>query len=691
LQDSDPLQYRDESFFIILAYQEDGENLAMLAEGGTGRVVIEGVKPEIDCGRFPIKRTVGEKVIVEADIFCDGHDVLSCLLLYRRAGVSNWAEVPMKFVANDRWQGAFVVTEIGWYYYSLRAWVDRFKSWRRGLLKKLDAGQDVQVDLQVGAELIEDASRGASDSDALRLREVARVIRSTPEVSERLRVALDEEIAATVAKYPASRAATTYDKELAVEVDRVKARFSTWYELFPRSCGPRPGHHGTFSDCEACLSYIAAMGFDVLYLPPIHPIGHTHRRGKNNSPTPEPDDPGSPWAIGSEEGGHKDIHPQLGTLDDFRRLTAKAEAQGIEIALDLAFQCSPDHPYVKEHPEWFRWRPDGNVQYAENPPKKYEDIYPLDFGTNHWRELWEELKSVVLFWIHQGVRIFRVDNPHTKPFRFWEWLIREVKKDHPEVIFLAEAFTRPKVMDHLAKLGFTQSYTYFAWRNTRWELAQYFTELIQTEKREYFRPHLWPNTPDILTENLQMGGRPSFMGRLVLAATLGASYGIYGPAFELCENLPREFGSEEYLDSEKYEIKHWNIKKADSLKDFIARVNRIRRENPALQYEGNLSFHPVDNDQLICYSKHTEDFSDFLLIVVSLDPHHVHAGWVELPISTLELDPRQPYQVHELLTDARYLWTGSKNYVEIDPRIVPAHIFRLRRRIRTERDFDYFM
>jgi starch synthase (maltosyl-transferring) len=663
----------------------------MLVEEGRKRVVIEAVNPEIDGGRFPSKRTVGEKVIVEADIFADSHDVLSCVLLYRKAEVSYWNEVPMKFLVNDRWQGCFLVSEMGRYLYTIRAWVDRFESWRRDLAKKLDAGQDVQADFLVGAGLIEEASQRTSGFDSTRLQERARALRSNPEDPERVRLALDEQIAVMMAEVPEGDLATTYEKELTVVVDRVQARFSSWYEMFPRSCTPQAGKHGTFKDCEARLPYVAAMGFDVLYLPPVHPIGRQHRKGKNNNPASAPEDVGSPWAIGSAEGGHKAVHPQLGTLEDFRQLITKAKEYGIEVAIDLAFQCAPDHPYMKDHPEWFRWRPDGTVQYAENPPKKYEDIIPFDFLTPCWRELWEELRSIVYFWIDQGIRIFRVDNPHTKPFRFWEWLIREVKKDHPEVIFLSEAFTRPKIMYHLAKLGFNQSYTYFAWRNTKWELTQYFTDLVQTDKREYFRPHLWPNTPDILTEYLQMGGRAAFMARLVLAATLGASYGIYGPAFELCENHPRQFGSEEYLDSEKYELKNWDIKRADSLKDFIARVNRIRQENPALQVDGNLTFHPIDNDQLICYSKHTEDFSDFILVVVNLDPHHLHAGWVELPLSTLGLDPRQPYQLHDLLSDARFLWTGPRNYVEVDPRIVPAHIFRLRRRIRTERDFDYFM
>lgn len=648
------------------------------------RIVIEDVKPEIDCGRFPIKLVIGEKVIVGADVFADSHDLLSCILMYRKEDGSRWTCVPMESLVNDRWQGSFVVTEIGSYRYTVQAWVDRFRSWRRDIVRKFEADQDVSADLLIGVEFIKEASRLASGADAERLRAWANALDSAQEPSEKILLAMNDDLAALMAEHPDRRFATTYDKELPVVVDREMARFSTWYEMFPRSCG-------TFEDCEARLPYIASMGFDVLYFPPIHPIGSTHRKGRNNAPVAAPDDPGSPWAIGSEDGGHKSIHPDLGTLEDFRQFVAKARDYGIEIALDMAFQSSPDHPYVKEHPEWFRWRPDGTLQYAENPPKKYEDIYPFDFETDQWQELWEELKSIVLFWIEQGVRIFRVDNPHTKPFRFWEWLTSEVKRDYPDVIFLAEAFTRPKVMDRLAKLGFTQSYTYFAWRNTKQELIQYFTELTQTDVREYYRPNLWQNTPDILTEYLQMGGRPAFMVRLVLAATLGASYGIYGPAFELFENRPREYGSEEYLDSEKYEIRHWAITRTDSLKDFIARVNRIRRENPALQGDWSLRFHPVDNDQLICYSKHTEDLSSIILVVVNLDPHHTNAGLVELPLASLGLDPHTPYQVHDLLSDARYLWFGPRNFVEINPHIVPAYIFRLRRRVRTERDFDYYM
>ncbi|MGH7966810.1 MAG: alpha-1,4-glucan--maltose-1-phosphate maltosyltransferase, partial [Candidatus Binatia bacterium] len=513
-----------------------------MKDEGRVRVVISGVQPEIECGRFPIKRTVGEKVVVEADIFADGHEALSGMLLYRHAKEEQWSQIPLQPLVNDRWRGEFVVTTLGQYLYTLQAWIDRFTSWRRDLAKRIEAGQDIAIDLLVGAALIAEASGRAEGEDAAKLKEWAAVLRLArkSQLSVRTQLALTEELSAVAEKYPDRQGAATYDKQLAVVVDRERARFSTWYEMFPRSCAAEPGHLGTFKDCEARLPYVAAMGFDVLYLPPIHPIGQAHRKGKNNAPVATADDPGSPWAIGAEEGGHKAFHPQLGTLEDFQRLVAKAQEYDMELALDLAFQCTPDHPYVQEHPQWFRHRPDGSIQYAENPPKKYQDIYPLDFETEHWQELWDELKSVVFFWIDQGIRIFRVDNPHTKSFRFWEWLIGAIRKEYPEVIFLAEAFTRPKVMYRLAKLGFTQSYTYFAWRNTKQELTQYFTELTQTEVREYFRPNLWPNTPDILTEYLQLGGRPAFMTRLVLAATLGASYGIYGPAFELGENHPRE-------------------------------------------------------------------------------------------------------------------------------------------------------
>ena len=655
------------------------------------RVIIEAVEPEIDGGRFPIKRSVGEAVRVEADMTADSHDAIAGILLYRRDGEKTWKAVSMKPLGNDRWQGAFRVTSVGRYQYTLQGWVDRFKTWQRDVRKKAVAGQDVSMDLLIGSELINDAAGRAKSVDATALKGWAELLLSGKSIKEKTLLAMDRNLGRLVARYPDRTRATRYTKNLSVVVEPPQARFSTWYEMFPRSCAAESGRYGTFKDCEERLGYIAEMGFDVLYLPPIHPIGKSHRKGKNNAAQAGSDDPGSPWAIGSSEGGHRSVHPRLGNLDDFRRLAARAGELGIAVALDLAFQCSADHPYVKEHPEWFRHRPDGTVQYAENPPKKYEDIYPIDFETDAWQALWNELLDVVRFWIDQGVSIFRMDNPHTKPFAFWEWLIGKIKADSPEIIFLAEAFTRPKVMYRLAKLGFSQSYTYFAWRNTKWELTQYFMELTQTEVREFFRPNLWPNTPDILTEYLQMGGRAAFMIRLALAATLGASYGIYGPAFELGVNTARELGSEEYLDSEKYEIKRWDLNRSESLRDFITRINRIRKENPALQNDWSLRFHSIDNEQLICYSKHTEDFSNIVLTVVNLDPHHKHSGWLELPLTEMNLDAHQPFQMHDLVSGARYLWQGPRNYLELDPQIIPAHIFRLRRKVRTEQDFDYFM
>jgi len=651
---------------------------------GRERIVIEGVEPEIDGGRFPIKRIIGDKVVVEADIFADGHDVLSAVVLYRKAGNHRWIEVPMEFLVNDRWRGSFVVSELGYYQYTLIGWIDRFKSWQQKLAKKVEADQDVSVDFVEGAQLIEEASGRATTREARMMREWAGSLRSTKaSVSAKAKLVLGNKVTGVMTRYLDRRCAVTYPKELVVVVDRERARFSTWYEMFPRSCMPESGQHGTFKDCEERLAYISAMGFDVLYFPPIHPIGYTSRKGKNNIPKAKPDAPGTPWAIGSLEGGHKAVHLQLGTLEDFRRFVSKSQGYGIEVALDLAFQCSPDHPYVKQHPEWFRWRSDGTVQYAENPPKKYQDIYPLEFELENWQELWEELKGVVLFWIDQGIRIFRVDNPHTKPFAFWEWLINEVKADYPEVIFLSEAFTRPKIMYWLAKLGLSQSYTYFAWRNAKLELTQYFTELTQTDVREFFRANLWPNTPDILSDYLRDGGRPAFMTRLVLAATLGANYGIYGPAFELCENHRKDDESEEYLNSEKYELKDWDIQSPSSLKDLIARVNRIRRQNLALQNDLSLRFHSVDNEQLICYSKRTGDFSNVILVVVNLDYRYKQSGWVDLSLEELGLDHGNSYEVHDLLGDATYNWQGVRNYVELDPQKIPAHIFRIHQGIAT--------
>ncbi len=668
-----------------------GSQTLLLSADGRQRVAIEQVEPSVDGGRYPAKRVAGDAVDVSAKVFVDGHDALSAVVRFRHESEASWREVPMAPRGNDTWGAAFAVERLGRYEFLVEGWVDRFLTWQRDFRKRVSAGQDVSLDLSVGAELVDDAVERAPADYREWLVEMSAALSSGEDREEQVRVALSEELTSLMAHCSPRRHATSLERPLAIVVDRPKARFSTWYELFPRSCSPEPGRHGTLRDCVARLPYVAELGFDVLYLPPIHPIGRRHRKGKNNAVAATTDDVGSPWAIGAAEGGHKAIHPLLGTLDDFRHLVTEAERFGLEIALDIAFQCAPDHPYVAAHPEWFRKRPDGTIQYAENPPKKYQDIYPFDFECDAWRALWEELRDVVLFWAREGVRIFRVDNPHTKAFGFWEWMIDEVKRAYPDAIFLAEAFTRPAVMQRLAKLGFTQSYTYFTWRNTKAELTAYFTELTNTPAREFMRPNLWPNTPDILSEYLQFGGRPAFLVRWVLAAALGPSCGLYGPAFELCEAQPREPGSEEYLDSEKYQLRTWRWDAPDSLAAFIARVNRIRRDNPAFQGEGRLRFHDVDNEQLICFSKRSADAANLVVVVANLDPHHKQSGWVELPLAELEIDEQRPYQAHDLLGDGRFLWSGPRNYVELDPQVLPAHIFRLRRHVRTESQFEYYL
>ncbi len=656
---------------------------------GKRRAIIEGVSPEIDGGRYPIKRVISESVTVEADIFTDGHDSLSAMLLYRKSSEKQYHSTMLEPLINDRWRGSFEIEEVGKYHYTIWAWVDHFKTWTRDLAKRIDADQDISVDLMIGAELVEAAAGRAPDDSANQLREAAKALRSANAAS--VSQILTQDLAQTMFIYGDRSNATKYDKELTVWAEPELARTGAWYELFPRSWSPEKGKHGAFMDVLAQLSYVKEMGFDVLYLPPIHPIGRAHRKGKNNTVIAEPDDTGSPWAIGGTEGGHKAIHPELGSLDDYKLLVETARGQGIEIAMDLAYQCSPDHPYVAEHPDWFKQRPDGTIQYAENPPKKYQDIYPFDFECADWKGLWDELKSIVDYWIEQGVRVFRVDNPHTKPFPFWEWLITSIKDEHPEIIFLSEAFTRPRVLENLAKLGFTQSYNYFAWRNTRWELTEYLTDLTKSEVYEYLRPALWPNTPDILPEYLQFGGRPAFISRLVLAATLGATYGIYGPAFEHMDHEPLEAGREEYLHSEKYQIREWDLERSDSLRNIITIVNRARHENPALHTNANLTFHDTGNEQLIAYSKRLEDNSNIILVVVNLDPHYTQSGWVELSLSDWGLEHDQPFQVHDQLGQGRYIWNGSHNYVELNPHSLPAHIFKVRRRTRTEHDFDYFV
>ena len=673
-----------------------------------GRVIVERVWPEIDGGRFPIKRTVGEQVTVGADIFADGHDLLAGVVKYRpcrscRGGSSDppleWREIPLTSRDNDRWEATFIVTELGEYEYTIEAWIDRFGTWLKGVVAKADAGQDVANELLEGAEIVQQAagrlkaaptygnveaaygnveagfSRPGATDEGLRLLEIADMLRGASPQVARVWAAKDPSLRALMDARPDRRASTTYERTLICRVDSVRARFGAWYEMFPRSVTTDPSRSGTFREAESRLGGIAAMGFDVVYLPPVHPIGETHRKGRNNSLNAEPGDPGSPWAIGSAAGGHTAIEPGLGTIDDFDRFVRLANRLGLQVALDVAFQASPDHPWVREHPGWFRHRPDGSIKYAENPPKKYQDIYPIDFESAEWEPLWNALKDVFLFWIGHGVRIFRVDNPHTKSFRFWEWVIAEIRRDYPDAIFLAEAFTRPKVMRYLAKAGFNQSYTYFTWRNSAHELRDYLDELTKTELQEYMRPNFFANTPDILHEYLQTGGRPAFEVRLVLAATLAASYGIYS-GFELCENLPVKKGSEEYLDSEKYQIKPRDWHQADSLRELIARVNAIRREQPALQQNATLSFYQTDNPHFLWFGKWHP--AGRVLVIANTDPHWTQQGWVQVPIWEMGIGARDRYVVEDLLDGARYTWRGEWNFVKLDPTERVAHIFVIR-------------
>src|SRR5438067_1661281 len=641
-------------------------------------VVIENLQPLIDGGRYPIKRIVGEDLVVDADIFKDGHDVVAAILKWRVLGKRTWRETPMNFVDNDRWRGVCTLYDQGIHEYTVEAWTDTFRSWQAELPKKFDAGiSDLRSEALEGAALMEGASRRARDrADRKRLQEFSQQI-STGANSEIHAIAQSGELEVLMATYPDRSASTQYDPPPRVVVDRPVALIAAWYEFFPRSAEGRGDRGSTFRQCLPRVEEAKAMGFDVIYFPPIHPIGHTNRKGRNNSVTCDRGDPGVPWAIGNEAGGHKAVEPSLGTLEDFDWLQKEVRKRGMEIALDFAINCSPDHPYVKEHPDWFYKRPDGTIKYAENPPKKYEDIYPLNFHCENWRDLWAEMKSIVLFWAERGVRIFRVDNPHTKPVAFWEYLIKGVRQKYSDTIFLSEAFTRPKMMKALAKAGFNQSYTYFTWRNTKRELIEYFTELTQTEMSEYFRPNLWTNTPDIVPFVLQDGGRSAFMIRVALAATLSPLYGIYS-GYELCENeaLP---GREEYLDSEKYQYKERDWNAPGNIKDWIARLNKIRKENRALQLYTNLRFHDAENDAILFYSKMTAGRDNIILIVVNLDPHRKQNSFVHVPIENFGQMESDVYQVQDLLSGATYTWRGRRNYVELDPDIQPAHIFLVRR------------
>jgi len=643
------------------------------------RLVIENLTPQLDGGRYAIKRLLGRAVDVGVNVFKDGHDLIAAHILYRPVGASEFRAAPLAYHFDvDRWFGSFKPDRLGRWEYTVEAWPDRYGTFRSELGKRLNAGQDVRSELLDGAEILRKQARFLRGDAAQRIKEAAQRL-ADPQLSleERLRVAFADDVVETV-RQPLLPGDATRAETLSLTVDRLEAGFSAWYELFPRSQSKVPGKHGTFADTAARLPEIAAMGFDVIYLPPIHPIGVTHRKGRNNSVTCEPHDVGSPWAIGGKEGGHDAIHPELGTMADFEALVKAASEFGIEIALDFALQCSPDHPWVKEHPSWFFVRPDGTLRYAENPPKKYEDIYPINFWSDDRENLWNACRDLILFWIGHGVKIFRVDNPHTKPLAFWEWAITEVQREHPDVIFLSESFTRPNRMKSLGKLGFTQSYTYFTWKNSAWELRDYMTELTKTDMVEYYRPNFFANTPDILHEYLVHGGRAAFRIRLVLAATLSPVYGIYS-GYELCENVPVKPGSEEYLDSEKYEIRvrDWNA--PGNIKQDVSKLNRIRSENAALHELANLELVSTDSDAIFAYRKHAP--GNELLVIVNLDPHQAHETMVDVPIAALGIDPNEPYEVNDLLAGARYTWRGARNYVRLDPNERVAHLFRVTRRV----------
>jgi starch synthase (maltosyl-transferring) len=649
---------------------------------GRQRVIIENVSPEIDGGKYPAKSVEGGLMVVEADIFVDGADTITAELCFQSSGSSEWQHSPMESIGNDRWSGSFSVGSPGIYDYTIKAWVDHFLTWQKGLIKKTEANQDVSLDLQIGALLVDAGAARAGTTDSAALKQYATLLRSEEQEVANA-AALDIKLTDLMKRSPDKSCASVYEHVLHVTVEQTKAAFSSWYELFPRSWAEVPGQHGTFRECLRVLPMIAGMGFDVLYLPPIHPIGYSKRKGKNNALVAAPGEPGSCWAIGNKDGGHKAVHPELGSIEDFTGFVSEAGVHGISVALDIAFQCSPDHPYVKEHPTWFKWRPDGTVQFAENPPKKYEDILPIDFESADWQNLWIELKSIFLFWIEKGVKIFRVDNPHTKAFPFWEWAISSIREEHPDAVFLAEAFTRPKLMARLAKAGYSQSYSYFTWRHTKHDLQEYVLELTSSSLKHFMRPNFWPNTPDILPDELQSGDRTRFIIRMVLAATLSSTYGMYGPAYELCEHLPVAAGKEDYLDSEKYEIKQWDLDRPGNIRAEITRVNRIRRDNSALQQTNDITFVRIEaspgneDDQLMGYVKRSTDGSNVILVVVNLDSSNTRGGWLRFPLEMFGMSYLHPFKVEDLLTGSNYDWNGEWNYVEVNPRSMPAHIFRV--------------
>lgn len=638
------------------------------------RVVIDAVKPQINCGEFFIKRIVNEIVNVDAHVLVDGHDVIAASVLYKHEKERKWSEARMHHVVNDEWKASFTVEKQGFYSYMVEGWVDYALNWQHGIERKIDDSQHVKSELLEGIEYLKPLLKKATATEKDYIEHCIAIFGNENQYDNAIAEAKSERLHDIFYKYPEKQLANQ-SKELQIYVDRKKALFSTWYEFFPRSSSENEGEHGTFKDCERLLPRIANMGFDTLYFPPVHPIGEVNRKGKNNTTEAKDGDVGSAWGIGSKHGGHKDIHPQLGSVEDFKTLVKKAKDLNIEIAMDYALQAAPDHPWVKDHPEWFKWRPDGTVQYAENPPKKYQDILPIYWESNDYKNLWKECLDTLLYWIDCGINVFRVDNPHTKPYYFWNWAIAEVKKKHPDVIFLAEAFTKPKVMQQLAKQGYTQSYTYFTWRNTKHELIEYITELTQTDQREYMRPNFWPNTPDINPYHLQGANESKYIQRYVLAATLSSNIGIYGPVFEqmIDEAIP---GKEEYYMSEKFEVKHYNWEIENKLTTIISKVNAIRHQHEALQQTNNIKFCHVENDNLMAFYKWNDSKTDELLIIISLEQYYSQQGTVQLPLQELGVHQGQQITVNDLVTGSSYNWYNEWNFIELHPTL-PFHIFKI--------------
>lgn len=638
------------------------------------RVVIDSVLPQLNCGEFYIKRIVNEIVKVDAHILCDGHDVLAATVLYKHEKDKKWNEALMYHLNNDEWQTSFTVEKQGYYTYKVEAWVDYALTWQHGIIRKIDDNQHVKSELLEGVDYLNFCAKSATTSEKKYLKNLIDLFKNEEFYHQAISEAKSNTLKEIFVKYPAKFLANS-SQDFKIYVDRKKALFSTWYEFFPRSASKDVGQHGTFKDCENLLPRIAKMGFDTLYFPPVHPIGEINRKGKNNTTTALDGDVGSCWGIGSKYGGHKDIHPQLGSLEDFKLLIKKASELGIEIAMDYALQAAPDHPWVKDFPQWFKWRPDGTVQYAENPPKKYQDILPIYFESDDYKKLWDECLDILFYWIEAGIRIFRVDNPHTKPFYFWNWIISEVKKKYPDTLFLAEAFTKPKVMQQLAKQGFTQSYTYFTWRTSKKDLIEYIEELTQSDQREYMRPNFWPNTPDINPYHLQGANESVYLQRYALAATLSSNTGIYGPVFEqmISEAIP---GKEEYLNSEKFQICNYNWDVENKLSTVITKINHIRKENPALQQTNNIKFCYIENANLLAFYKWNDSKTNELLIIVSLDPYYSQSGTVQLPLADLNKNQGNLVQVHDLITENSYNWYNEWNYVELHPAL-PFHIFKI--------------